>query len=167
MSEISASQSSVPQQRPQRLFAYLGALWILFGAVPVILNWVNPSVSVTWRTETQIDTAGFNIYRAPAIDNSCESIAEESYVRLNGDLIPADVANTTSGQEYRYVDRDVVAYQMYCYQLEDIEFSQFSERHMPINHTATVSWTVALVSSISVIVGILLIVRSLRMEKSI
>lgn len=153
--------------RSQRLFLLLGAVWIVFGVVLLALDWVRPNVRITWTTETEIDTAGFNIYRADAPDGgACAGVSAESYRRLNDTLIPGS-GDPISGGEYSYSDTTVAANQTYCYVLEDVELSQATTRHTPIVGSARIDAVTIAVAAISIVVGIGLIISGLRMEKTL
>ena len=69
-------------------------------------------VTLMWRTESEIDTAGFNIYRGV--------IGSAEMTKLNKTLIPAK-GTATSGAEYTYVDNDVRNGVIYIYKLEDVD----------------------------------------------
>jgi len=84
-------------------------------------------VVVQWTTATEINTAGFNLYRSER--------AEGPFVKINAQLIPAS-ADALVGGKYQYEDTTVVAGRTYYYQLEDVEFGGASTRHGPIVITA-------------------------------
>ncbi|MCF6148646.1 MAG: hypothetical protein E3K37_08300 [Candidatus Kuenenia sp.] len=80
------------------------------------------SVILIWETATEIDNAGFNLYRAKR--------KRGSYVRINDILIEAK-GDATSGASYSY--RDVVDHVGgYFYMLEDIDTNGESTMHGPI-----------------------------------
>jgi hypothetical protein len=82
--------------------------------------------SLSWKTASEIHTAGFNIYRSVRI--------EGPYTRINTQLIPASNDLLTGGT-YQYFDTDIQTNQTYYYQLEDVEFNGTSVRHPPIRLT--------------------------------
>jgi hypothetical protein len=90
-----------------------------FEAVPgsnqVILKWV---------TESEIDNAGFNIYRAESKDGE--------YVKINSSLIPAE-GTATSGATYQYIDENVQNRKTYYYKLKDIDLNGTSTMHGPMS----------------------------------
>ncbi len=71
-----------------------------------------PQVIVTWSTESEVETAGFHVYRADTEDGSYERVSER--------LIPSG-GDPFSGDEYTFVDQDVEAGGAYFYQLEELE----------------------------------------------
>lgn len=84
-------------------------------------------VVVEWTTATEINTAGFNLYRGES--------AEGPSAKINSELIPAS-PDPLLGGKYRYEDATVVAGRTYYYQLEDVEYSGARARHGPIIVTA-------------------------------
>jgi len=84
-------------------------------------------IILAWETESEIDNAGFNIYRAEAEDGE--------YVKINALLIPAK-GSTTEGASYRYVDQTAKRGKTYYYKLEDIDLSGTSTLHGPVNAAA-------------------------------
>jgi parallel beta-helix repeat protein len=69
------------------------------------------SILLTWHTASEIDTAGFHLWRSETEDGE--------YVRITDSLIPAE-GNPTSGARYEYEDLDVEPGRTYYYKLEDI-----------------------------------------------
>jgi len=65
-------------------------------------------IRLTWRTRTEIDIAGFNLYRSHAGRS----------VRLNRSLIAAGQGRTGLGWRYAFVDRSGRAGVAYTYRLE-------------------------------------------------
>ena len=80
-------------------------------------------VILKWTTESEIDNAGFNHYRAESEDGE--------YVKINSSLIPAE-GTATSGATYQYVDDNVRNKKTYCYKLEDIDLNGTSTMHGPV-----------------------------------
>jgi len=85
----------------------------------------NRRVTISWATESEIDNAGFNIYRAER---------NGEYIKLNNEIIPAQGSSTT-GASYEFVDKKVQNRKMYFYKLEDIELNGTSRVHGPVNGT--------------------------------
>jgi hypothetical protein len=83
------------------------------------------SVTINWKTETEIDNAGFNVYRADLIDGSL--------VKINSSLIPAQ-GTSTQGASYQFIDTAVKnRFKTYLYLLEDAEFDGDTKLHGPIS----------------------------------
>jgi hypothetical protein len=83
----------------------------------------NAMVTVEWTTATELNTAGFNLYRS--------EISAGPFERVNEDLISAS-ADPLVGAKYVFIDTGVVAGRTYYYQLEDVEIGGATTRHGPI-----------------------------------
>lgn len=80
---------------------------------------VNGEVVLDWVTASEIDNAGFNIWRKEG---------NGQYEKINSALIPAN-GNLTAGATYTYTDNTVAAGSTYYYRLEDIDTSGVSTFH--------------------------------------
>ncbi|MCX5884520.1 MAG: hypothetical protein NT096_01175 [Proteobacteria bacterium] len=92
----------------------------------------NPSdrkVILTWSTASEIDNAGFNLYRAESTDSE--------YIKINSSLIPAQ-GSPTSGSTYNYIDNNVQNRKTYYYKIEDIDLNGVSTLHGPVSATPRV-----------------------------
>jgi hypothetical protein len=87
-------------------------------------------VIVEWTTESEVDTAGFNIYRSES--------AEGPYIKINPELIPSS-PDPILGGKYVYTDTNVVAGRTYYYKLEDVELGGTTTMHGPIEVVAEAS----------------------------
>jgi hypothetical protein len=83
-------------------------------------------VTLKWTTESEIDNAGFNIYRAKA--------EKGEYVKINATLIAAK-GSSTQGASYQFIDKNVHSRKTYYYKLEDIDLNGNSTFHGPISAT--------------------------------
>lgn len=81
-------------------------------------------VRLAWKTVSEIDNFGFNIYRAESKDGP--------YIKINDKIIPAE-GSPVSGADYSFVDTGVKNRKTYYYQLEDIDMYGVSSLHGPIN----------------------------------
>ena len=97
----------------------------------------NGYVEVEWTTATELNNAGFNLYRGTTID------AEK--IRLNEDLIPSK-GNELEGAVYSYTDYDVASGADYYYWLEDVDLSGNGTMHGPILATKNDAKTPAVFS---------------------
>jgi hypothetical protein len=96
------------------------------------------AVVVEWSTETEINTAGFNLYRGTAITGPFD-------VKVNEQLIPASPDPVTGGK-YNYVDRTAQTGVMYYYQLQEVEKTGAVNRYGPIAVRASgLDWRLAAV----------------------
>jgi len=82
------------------------------------------SVILSWSTASEIDNAGFNLYRAVSEDGQ--------YVKINASLIPAK-GSSTQGASYEFIDKDVKNGTTYYYKLEDIDLNGKSTMHGPVS----------------------------------
>ena len=80
----------------------------------------NSSVSLSWETESEIDNAGFNLYRSDSENGE--------YIKINDSLIPTE-GTTTQGASYEFIDTDVKNRKTYYYKLEDIDLNGTSTMH--------------------------------------
>jgi len=81
-------------------------------------------VTLTWETGTEIDNAGFNLYRAMLKDGP--------YTQINEALIAAE-GEAVSGASYSFVD--ALDYGTYYYKLEDVDLYGMSTLHGPVKVT--------------------------------
>ncbi len=79
------------------------------------------SVLLKWRTATEVDNAGFNVYRSKRENGS--------YKQINSTLIPAE-GDSTSGASYRY--KDTPGEGTFYYKLEDVDANGASTMHGPV-----------------------------------
>jgi|GEM_PF-2044964 len=86
----------------------------------------NGRVKLAWKTEAEIDNAGFNIYRS-------ETEAGE-YVKINSELITAK-GSETKGAKYVFTDNIAKNRKTYFYKLEDIDLNGTSTMHGPKSAT--------------------------------
>lgn len=150
---------------PQLSFIVLGIFWFILAA-SLLYSQYRPSIIITWSTETEFDTAGFNIYRSVAPgDEDCEALVADDYDLITDELIPGS-DDPESGGDYEYRDKDVKAGLTYCYQLEDTEFSSRTERHQPLIAEAAEPelWAITLAAA-STIIGLLLIITGIKQDK--
>jgi hypothetical protein len=80
-------------------------------------------VQVAWETVSEVDNAGFNIYRSEDPGTGFE--------KLNAALVPAQ-GGPTQGASYTYNDVDVVPGSIYFYKLEDVDTFGQATLHGPI-----------------------------------
>ncbi|MEI6126088.1 MAG: VCBS repeat-containing protein [Pseudomonadota bacterium] len=83
-------------------------------------------ITITWITDSEVDNAGFNIYRA--------ELENGNYLKINHDLIPAQ-GTPTQGVSYTVSDKNVRNRKTYFYKLEDINFKGISTFHEPMRAT--------------------------------
>lgn len=103
-----------------------GSLLVL--AALVVVGCAAP-VRVEWSTETEMNTAGFNLYRSESPDGPFE-------VKVNDELIPpAD--DPLTGKQYTFVDQSALPGATYYYELQEVEKSGVINRFGPIRVTTS------------------------------
>lgn len=153
-----ATRHAAPD-RSKFFLLLLGALWLVLAGAILYTQLAGPAeIEIEWVTETEFETAGFNIYRS-------ESPAG-SFVQINERLIPSQ-GDPAAGSAYAFLDRGVMAGQTYYYRLEEVEFNNSRSSYDVGSGTDPVMelWAVLLAAA-SVIVGLFLLTMSLRQERS-
>ncbi len=79
------------------------------------------SVTLAWETASEVDNAGFNIYRSKRTDGT--------YKKVNGKLIPAQ-GNGAFGDSYSF--NDTPGRGTFYYKLEDVDSNGTSAMHGPV-----------------------------------
>jgi hypothetical protein len=82
------------------------------------------SVVLNWKTESETDNAGFNIYRAESENGQ--------YTKINKALIHAQGC-ATQGAKYVFTDNKVKNRTTYSYKLEDIDLNGKPTMHGPVS----------------------------------
>jgi hypothetical protein len=106
----------------QYLLVYNPALNIMLSQFDASYMIDESKILVTWRTESEEDNLGFNLYRC--IDN-------DTYVRINDELIPG-AGNSSTPQEYTFGDSDVNRIGLYSYKLEQVNRGGVTQMHGPV-----------------------------------
>ena len=134
--------------RGQHILALFSGLLLLFGVVIAYIAWVtsqNTTVIVEWSTSSELDTAGFNLYR--------RQLGSDQETLVNDTLIPAS-PDPLIGADYEYEDSNVQSGQEYNYYLEEVEFNGTTTRYGPIAVKAQNSGKFAFIfSGIFIILG--------------
>jgi hypothetical protein len=94
---------------------------ISFGATSAI-----DSTNLGWITGSEVDNAGFNIYRSLSSNGP--------FVKVNSALIPAE-GDPVAGASYSYAD-SALALGTYYYLLEDVDLYGVVTRHGPVSASA-------------------------------
>ncbi|MBN1543333.1 T9SS type A sorting domain-containing protein [candidate division KSB1 bacterium] len=80
-------------------------------------------VELAWRTESEIDNLGFNLYRSDDENGDWE--------KINGSLIPG-AGHSTQPLDYSFLDHRVENNRTYFYRLEDLSISGVRQLHEPV-----------------------------------
>jgi hypothetical protein len=86
------------------------------------------SILITWETGTEIDNAGFDLYRVEAGDRTTPR-------RINEGMIPAN-GSPAAGASYEFIDADVSPGITYSYYLLDIDTDGKVTLHGPVSARA-------------------------------
>ncbi len=83
-------------------------------------------VIIEWTTTSEIDNAGFNLYRSET--------EHEDYLQLNNSLLPPE-GSPEQGASYAFTDNTIESGKTYYYMLEDIDTNGTSTMHGPVTAT--------------------------------
>ena len=78
------------------------------------------SIEISWQTESEFDTAGFNILRGDSQTGP--------FTRINDSIIPGS-ADPILGGSYQFIDMNVEPGLIYYYRLEDVECDSTTRAH--------------------------------------
>ncbi len=76
-------------------------------------GWQGNQVVLNWRTASELNNRGFNIFRSTSPSGS--------FQKINGTEIPAQMGAALVGASYSYTDSSVTAGQPYYYKLQSVE----------------------------------------------
>ena len=88
-------------------------------------------ILLAWETASELDTLGFNLYRAASLHGS--------QIQLNQDLIAAQMPGSPAGAAYTHLDETVAPGATYYYWLEDVDIWGAPTRHGPVPAVALAS----------------------------
>ncbi len=101
-------------------------------------------IAVTWETASELDNAGFNIYRTGSVGDWEPSRRDRPE---QGDLIaivPSQAPGSTQGYAYSHEDLAVLPGQIYWYWLEDVSLGGATTLHGPVSATVQAPTAVTL-----------------------
>jgi hypothetical protein len=134
------------QVQPYRLSFLASGVFLLAALFSGFLGWRGAQqapIIVDWETASELDTAGFNLYRSEQ--------AEGPFERINPSLIPAS-PDPLVGGEYSYTDREVEVGRVYYYRLEEVETSGKTTQTGPIEVKTEGGGKVELVLSVVLLI---------------
>ncbi len=105
------------------------------------------AVTLEWVTASEVDNAGFNLYRGESPDGP--------FAKVNQSLIPAGGSPITGGR-YSYVDGQVLEGKTYWYRLEDIGLDGKSTLRDPLEVVARTDIWAGWLKWIGVVAGALI-----------
>lgn len=143
------------------LFYIFGALWLVFaaGLLYYLLN-QSASIQIQWDTATELQTAGFNLYRSRTPDGE--------FLRINDKMIPSQGDGLT-GAAYTYNDDSVTAGETYYYLLEEIELDSSTNRYEEdiLSYAVpAVRWWAVMLTAVSLLAGLALIIMGIQEQKT-
>lgn len=98
-------------------------LWLLMPfivGVALVRLGTPARVTVTWETASEVDAAGFRLYRSADAEGPFELLSEE-LIRAEGDPLV--------GSNYSHKDTNVTWGQRYYYQLEEVSLTGAASRY--------------------------------------
>lgn len=125
---------------------------VLILAAIALLGWrgllleVAP-VTLRWTTESEVNSIGFNVYRADAADGP--------YERVSPDIIPS-AGDPFSGGRYEFPDRTVEPNRTYYYQIEDLESTGVFNRY-PDTTVVRTSYQPRLLTALPLLIALILV----------
>jgi len=139
-------------------FLFLSSIWILASATLLIIGeQFGRDVEINWQTETEFNTAGYNIYRSDRSDGN--------YTKINDSLIPSE-GDSTTGANYTFIDKEAPANPQLYYRLEDVEYSGQTKSHPPIVVSSNGgALPLRVLAMSSALIGVFLIILALRNYK--
>jgi len=135
-----------------RFTIIIGAFWLLLAITLFTSQYLLPSsIEISWETESEFDTVGFNVLRSDS--------ATGPFTRINEITIPGS-ADPVAGGSYQYADPDVEPGSTYYYRLEDVEFDNTSQLHEIIEAGVEKQpWWIAILALACAITGIVIIAQ--------
>jgi len=103
----------------------IGIILVIAGGVLLVYD--PGGIIITWSTASEVDTMGFNLYRAAGS-------AEGTFDLVNSEPIPA-TGDPMTGAEYQLEDTDVEPGHLYFYQIEEIEWNGTQHRYPELVRT--------------------------------
>jgi hypothetical protein len=145
----------------KRLNLVLSGLFFFTALIIIVLAWPSfqhAEIVVQWTTASELDTAGFNIYRSDAPDGE--------FVRVNANIVPASPDPFTGGS-YEFKDQNVIPGRTYYYILEDIDNNGVANRSKDVVKAKAErgGQTFILLSIVLAGSGLFVLVRTLRLQR--
>jgi len=135
----------------------MGIFWLLLAGALLFYQLANPvTVKVEWETATELDTAGFFLYRSQSPDGDFQPVNEQ---------IIDSQGSAVSGAAYSYVDHDVEPGQTYYYVLEEVQTNAAVNRYDEDMFSYTVprvTWWAVVLTAVTALIGLGLLVTGLR-----
>lgn len=102
----------------------MGSILIPFVLSVLIVRFSSPArVVVSWKTASEVDAAGFRLYRSETPAGPFELLSPDLILATGDPLV---------GDDYTFIDTDVTWGTRYYYQLEEINLSGTASRYEQI-----------------------------------
>ncbi|MBK8986048.1 MAG: hypothetical protein IPM39_08200 [Chloroflexi bacterium] len=146
-----------PKSKSASLMVMMGIFWLFLAGALLFYQLASPvTVKIEWDTATELDTAGFYLYRSQTADGDFE--------RVNDVLIDSR-GSAVSGAAYSFVDRNVEPGKTYYYVLEEVQTNAAVNRYEDDMFSYTVprvTWWAVVLTALTMVVGLALLVFGLR-----
>jgi len=86
-------------------------------------------VLLEWKTESEVENLGFNIYRYSCSDTLTPLI--NNFIQINTEIVKG-AGNSSTENTYKYLNVDIFQQKRYWYLLEDISYNGERTKHKPI-----------------------------------
>lgn len=135
----------------------IGVAWLILAGALLYFQLAAPAaVTIQWNTETELDTAGFYLYRSE--EN------EDNFVLVNDRLINSE-GSAVSSASYSFEDQAVEAGKTYVYLLEEIQNDGAANRYEDDKFSyavPAVAWWAIVLAAVFIIVGLALLVLGFK-----
>lgn len=122
----------------------------------LLLGGCSAPIRVTWKTETEMNTAGFNLYRGTSPDGPFDT-------KVNDQLIPPS-SDPLTGKEYTFLDQTAQGGMTYYYELQEVERGGSVNRFGPITVRAGgLQWQHAVLLGALAVLVVLIWIRGGRL----
>ncbi len=154
---MTETMTAPANKKSSTLMVLMGGFWLVLAGALLFYQFASPAtVKVEWETATELDTAGFYLYRSLAADGEFE--------RVNNTLIDSQ-GTAVTGAAYSYVDEDVEPGTTYYYLLEEVQNDGQTNRYeddMFSYMVPRVTWWAVLLTAVTTLIGLALLVSGLR-----
>ncbi len=149
-------QTELIERFNKAIFIIPAIALILFGLG--IWHTLNPSLEVQWSTASEIETLGFNVFRA-------DTIAGPFVYQVNKTLV-APKGDSLTGGQYKLTDHDIQVGRTYFFLLQELQMGGQTEDFGPIEIAVnSIGWIE--ITAAVLIYLVYLIIRKKSAEKLI
>jgi hypothetical protein len=146
-----------PTNTTSKWLVVMGVVWLILAGAIIYYQFATPAmVTIKWDTETELDTAGFYLYRSQS--------DQDEFLQVNQTLISSE-GSSVSGAAYTYQDTGVEAGNTYIYLLEEIQIDGTANRYEDdtFSYTVpTVTWWAVIATAVFIVVGLALLTMGIK-----